>query len=121
MKCMYRGGNKGLYVLLSRTQAGLGRTVKQKQEEISRNHVQTFISPSVYACVSRIGHGATVPVGQMEEGRLGAPAPVPHSFTHSDGLALWSGRQSLLRSPSLSPSLSPSYASSINSMLVEHD
>ena len=44
----YRGGNKGLYVLLSMTQAGPGRTVKQEQEEISRNHVQTFISPSVY-------------------------------------------------------------------------
>ena len=47
---MYRGGNKGLHVLLSMTQAGPGRTVKQKQEEISRNHVQTFIFPSV--CVS---------------------------------------------------------------------
>ena len=44
---LYRGGNKGLYVLLSRTQAGPGRTVKEEQEEISRNHVQTFISPSV--------------------------------------------------------------------------
>ena len=44
----YRGGNsKGLFVLLSRTQAGPGRTVKQEQEKISRNHVQTFISPSV--------------------------------------------------------------------------
>ena len=29
----YRGGNKGLHVLLSRTQAGPGRTVKQEQEE----------------------------------------------------------------------------------------
>ena len=45
---MYRGGNKGLFVLLSRTQEGPGRTVKQEQEEISRNYVQTFISPSVY-------------------------------------------------------------------------
>ena len=44
---MYRGGNKGMFVLLSRTQAGPGRTVKQEQEDISRNHVQTFISPSV--------------------------------------------------------------------------
>ena len=43
----YRGENKGLFVLLSRTQAGPGRTVKQEQEEISRNHVQTFIFPSV--------------------------------------------------------------------------
>ena len=39
----YRGVNKGLYFLLSRTQAGPGRTVKQEQEEMSRNHVQTFI------------------------------------------------------------------------------
>ena len=43
----YGGENKGLFVLLSRTQAGPGRTVKQEQEEISRNHVQTLIFPSV--------------------------------------------------------------------------
>ena len=43
----YRGENKGLFVLLSKTQAGPGRTVKQEQEEISRNHAQTFIFPSV--------------------------------------------------------------------------
>ena len=49
---IYRGVNKGLYVLLSRTQAGPGRTVKQEVEEISRNHVQTFISPSVQAVLS---------------------------------------------------------------------
>ena len=47
---MYRGANKGLYVLLSRTQAEPGRTVKQEQEEISRNHVQTFIYLSVFVC-----------------------------------------------------------------------
>ena len=45
----YRGVNKGLFVLLSNCQARPGRTVKQEQEEISRNHVQTFISPSVSA------------------------------------------------------------------------
>ena len=44
---VYRGGNKGVFVLLSRTQAGTGRAVKEEQEEISRNHVHTFISPSV--------------------------------------------------------------------------
>ena len=43
----YRGVNKGLYALLSRTQAGPGRTVKQEQKKISRNHVQTFIYLSV--------------------------------------------------------------------------
>ena len=45
---LYRGENKGLFVLLSRTLAGPGRTVKQEQQEISRNHVQTFIFPSVH-------------------------------------------------------------------------
>ena len=44
---LYRGANKGLHVLLSRTQAEPGRTGKQEQEEISRNHVQTFICVSV--------------------------------------------------------------------------
>ena len=41
---VYRGVNKGLYVLLSRTQIGPGRTVKQEQEEISCDHVQLFTS-----------------------------------------------------------------------------
>ena len=36
-----------IYVLLSRNQAGLGRTVKQEQEEISRNHIRSYISDSV--------------------------------------------------------------------------
>ena len=40
--CLYRGELKGLYVLLSRTQAGSGRAVKQQQEENSHNHVQAF-------------------------------------------------------------------------------
>ena len=55
----YRGGNKGLFVLVSRTQAGPGRAVKQEQEEISRNHVQTFISPSVetFSCCIERAHG----------------------------------------------------------------
>ena len=38
----YRARNKGLQILLSNSQAGPGRTVKQEQEEISRNHVQAF-------------------------------------------------------------------------------
>ena len=56
MPLSYRGANKGLYVLLSRTQAGPSRTVKQEQEEISRNLVQTFISPSVWS-IERDGRG----------------------------------------------------------------
>ena len=39
---MYRDGRKGMHVLLSNSQAGAGRTVKQEQEEISPNHVQAF-------------------------------------------------------------------------------
>ena len=38
-------------ILLSNSQAGPGRTVKQEQEEISRNHVQTFIYLSVVVCL----------------------------------------------------------------------
>ena len=36
----YRGEDKGLFVLLSRTQAGPGRKAKQGQKEISRNHIE---------------------------------------------------------------------------------
>ena len=39
-RIVYRGANKGVHVMLSRTQAGPDTTVKQEQEEISRNHVQ---------------------------------------------------------------------------------
>ena len=39
---MYRDRLKGVQILLSNSQAGPGRTVKQEQEEISRNHVQAF-------------------------------------------------------------------------------
>ena len=41
----YRGANKGLNVLLSRTQAGPGRTFKQEQEDISRNHIPRLYFP----------------------------------------------------------------------------
>ena len=33
---------KDMQILLSRTQAGAGRTGKQKQEKTSRNHLQDF-------------------------------------------------------------------------------
>ena len=36
-----------MYFMLSRTQAEPGRAVKQEQEEISRNDVQTFSGCSV--------------------------------------------------------------------------
>ena len=44
---MYRDWLKDRQMLLGNSQAGPGRTVKQEQEEISRNHVQTFIPGSV--------------------------------------------------------------------------
>ena len=44
---LYRAPGKSMYFLLSRTQAGPGRTGKQEQEETSRNHVQTFSGCSV--------------------------------------------------------------------------
>ena len=39
---LYRALGKSMHFLLSITQEGLGRTVKQEQEEISRNQVRTF-------------------------------------------------------------------------------
>ena len=47
LHCTYRAEKKSLQILLSSTQAGPGRKVKQEQEEISSNHVQTFIYLSV--------------------------------------------------------------------------
>ena len=44
---MYREPAKGLQILLSRTQAGPGRTVKEQQEQTSRNHVQRILLISV--------------------------------------------------------------------------
>ena len=43
----YRAWNKGMQISLSDSQAGPGRTVKQEQEESSRNHIQAFIPGSV--------------------------------------------------------------------------
>ena len=45
---MYRDRLKGMQILLSRTQAGPGRAVKQEQEQTSRNHVQAFWPISVF-------------------------------------------------------------------------
>ena len=48
-------------ILLSNSQAGPGRTVKQEQEEISRNHVQTFIYPTVLVLCLLLGHRLVCP------------------------------------------------------------
>ena len=45
---MYRAEKKYLQILLSRTQAGPGRKVKQEQEKISRNHVPRLFLGSVH-------------------------------------------------------------------------
>ena len=47
------GVDKGLHILLSNSQAGPGRKVKEEQEEISRNHVQAFIPDSVHGYVRK--------------------------------------------------------------------
>ena len=46
----YRARNKGMHILLSNSQAGPGRTVKQEQEEISRNHVPRLLA---HLCIFR--------------------------------------------------------------------
>ena len=49
---LYRTENKSLQILLSRSQTGPGRNVKQEQEEISCNHVQAFFPSSCRPCLS---------------------------------------------------------------------
>ena len=44
---IYRAEKKSWQILLSSTQAGPGRKVKQEQEEISRNHVPRLFLGSV--------------------------------------------------------------------------
>ena len=48
---MYRPEKKSLIILLSSTQEGPGRKVKQEQEEISRNHVQRLFLGSVFKSI----------------------------------------------------------------------
>ena len=50
---MYRDEIYSLHNLLSRTQAGPGRTVEKEQEEISPNHVQRINLISVEGCSGR--------------------------------------------------------------------
>ena len=52
---MYRDEIYSLQNLLSRTQAGPGRTVKKEQEEISPNHVQIINLISVESAVVKCG------------------------------------------------------------------
>ena len=51
--CTYRDRLKGVHILLSSSQAGSGRKVKQEQEEISRNHVPRLFLGSVYFLILR--------------------------------------------------------------------
>ena len=51
---LYRAEKKSLQILLNSTQAGPGRKVKQELEEISRNHIQTFIYLSVLVDISHL-------------------------------------------------------------------
>ena len=55
----YRAEKKSLQILLSSTQAGSGRKVKQEQEEISRNHVPRLFLGSVLGPAMITGHSFT--------------------------------------------------------------
>ena len=49
----------GMQILLSNSQAGPGRKVKQEQEEISRNHVQASVCTIrfCHSCASHVAEG----------------------------------------------------------------
>ena len=61
--------------MLSRTQAGPGRTVKQEQEEISRNHVHTFIYLSVCVLTNQILHPQSLSGENNNQQRLSGKLP----------------------------------------------
>ena len=65
-----------MQILLSNSQAGPGRTVKQEQKEISRNHVQAFSgSPVVVSPFSQETRlGKRVRCRMTREGERGAEA-----------------------------------------------
>ena len=48
VRMTYRAEKKSWQILLSRTQVGPGRKVKEEQEEISRNHVPRLFLGSVH-------------------------------------------------------------------------
>ena len=62
---MYRDRLKGMQILLSRTQAGPARTVKEQQEQTSRNHVQRILLISV-------GHSGHFLQILQDDGGMGA-------------------------------------------------
>ena len=53
---IYRDEIYSLQILLSRTQAGPGRAVKQEQEEISPNHVQRINLISVFGTHCQVSY-----------------------------------------------------------------
>ena len=70
----YRAEKKSLQILLSSTQAGPGRKVKQEQEEISRNHVPRLFLGSVCVCSTILPSSPTAsdkfPPAQAQPGQL---------------------------------------------------
>ena len=88
----YRRVNKGLYVLLSRTQAEPGRIVEQEQEKISRNHVQTYSGFSVHDPTT--GDVLVFPTGYERPG----PAIIPNfNSPASDQMMTEGGRSGAQR------------------------
>ena len=68
-----------MQILLSRTQAGPGRTVKQDQDEISQNHVQRLNLISVSNLISSL-------INQKEV-RFGALGSLSHHFCEVQRIA----------------------------------
>ena len=52
---MCREPGKGVLIFLSKSQAGPGKTVKQEQEDISRNHVQALFPGPVVVSMAKCG------------------------------------------------------------------
>ena len=80
----YRDLLKGVQILLSNSQAGPGRTVKQEQEEISRNHVQEFIPGSVYAAGGPAEIFILAPIGFLPSFHISFQLPAAGDSMNDD-------------------------------------
>ena len=94
----YRAEKKPLQILLSRTQAGPGRIVKQQQEEMSRNHVPRLFLSSVSLSSSI--------ADKMNDKRC--RSILTHSVMSLSHLEISEEAKPLTHSLTSSPSLSPS-------------
>ena len=116
---MYREPAKGLQILLSRTQAGPGRAVKEEQEEISPNHVQAIYGASVVLFCAQLRRPARPGDIPMDGGKNGCFPILTPVLDPVPPLSLPLSFSPLLSSPPACPGARPSVSvADVNSCVM---